>query len=92
MKKRIEQLSAEIRTRLDARQRLVFDRNVEAWQAFFQQEIAMLDLSLGARGDGLGPSLRTGAISLLFEQREQQLREHLHNLTSAKRAARGAGG
>ena len=92
LKKSIEQLSAEIRARLDTPQRLVFDRNVNAWQAFFQQEIALLDLSLGMRGDGLGPSLRTGSITLLFEQREQQLREHLHNLMSAKRTAPGAGG
>lgn len=92
LKKSIEQLSAEIRAHLDTPQRLVFDRNINAWQAFFQQEVALLDLSLGMRGDGLGPSLRTGAITLLFEQREQQLREHLHNLMSAKRAAPGAGG
>jgi len=91
LKRSIEQLSAEIRARLDTPQRLVFDRNVNAWQTFFQQEIALLDLSLGIRGDGLGPSLRTGSITLLFEQREQQLREHLHNLTAAKQAAPAAG-
>jgi hypothetical protein len=92
IRKSIEQLSVEIRARLDARQRLVFDRNVKAWQTFFEQEVAMLDLSLQARGDGLGPALRTGAITQLFEQREKQLREHLHNLMSAKPAAPAAGG
>ena len=81
LKARIEQLSETIRARLDARQRLAFDRNMSAWQAFFDSERALLDLTLGLRRDGLGPSLHAGAITRIYEQREQQLREHLHNLS-----------
>ena len=40
LKARIEQLSETIRARLDARQRLAFDRNMSAWQAFFDSERA----------------------------------------------------
>jgi hypothetical protein len=91
LKKNIESLSAAIRTRLNQAQRTVFDRSADAWQAFFEHEKAMLELSLGQRRDGLGPNLRSGAVTLLFEQREQQLREHLHNLSIAAPAARPAG-
>lgn len=84
LKGRIDEISTAIRARLDARQRPVFERNSEAWQAFVDSEIAMLGLSLAGRPDGLGPSLQTGAITLLYEARERQLREHLHNLTLAR--------
>ena len=33
----------------------------------------MLELSLELRKDGLGPKLRPGAVTLLYEQRERQL-------------------
>jgi hypothetical protein len=89
LKTRIERLSAAIRTHLDGRQRLVFDRSSDAWQAFVEQEQAMLKLSLGLRRDGLGPALQPGAITRLYEQREQQLREHLHNLSSTQPADSG---
>ena len=38
-----------------------------------------------------GRNLQLGAVTLLYEQREQQLREHLHNLSLAAPAARPAG-
>lgn len=80
LKARIAELSTAIRARLDARQRQVFERNSGAWLAYVDSEVAMLGLSLGGRRDGLGPSLQTGAVTLLYEARERQLREHLHNL------------
>lgn len=91
LKENIERLSAAIRTHLNQAQRTVFDRSASAWQAFFEHEKAMLELSLGQRRDGLGPNLQSGAVTLLYEQREQQLREHLHNLSLAAPAARPAG-
>ncbi|MCB1786627.1 MAG: hypothetical protein H6953_15600 [Chromatiaceae bacterium] len=83
----IQQLGDEIRSRLDARERQQFEHNVAAWEAFFAAEKKMLELSLGARGDGLGATLMPGAVNRLYEQREQQLREHLHNLKSAPAAS-----
>jgi hypothetical protein len=88
LKTRIEHLSTSIRTRLDNPQRLIFERSAKAWQAFFEHEVAMLELSLKLRKDGLGPKLRSGAVSLLYEQRERQLREHLHNISLAGRAVK----
>ena len=91
LKENIERLSTAIRTHLNQAQRAVFDSSASAWQAFFEHEKTMLELSLGQRKDGLGPKLQLGAITLLYEQREQQLREHLHNLSLAAPAARPAG-
>ena len=91
LKENIERLSTAIRTHLNQAQRTVFDSSASAWQAFFEHEKAMLELSLGQRRDGLGPKLQLGAVTLLYEQREQQLREHLHNLSLAAPAARPAG-
>ena len=90
LKGRIRELTAGIRARLDRGQRLVFDRSQETWLAFIDHETAMLDLSLGIRNDGLGPSLRPGAITRLYEQREQQLREHLHSLSFGRPPPGGA--
>ncbi len=87
LKERIELLGQTIRQRLDARERGLFERNETAWRAFFDSERAMLELSLAKRTDGLGATLRAGAVNRLYEQRERQLREHLHNLN--QRAARG---
>lgn len=81
LKDRIQRWSTAIRQRLDARDLAVFDRNIEAWTAFFDSELAMLDLTLKARRDGLGPTLQPGAVTRLYEERERQLREHLHNLS-----------
>ncbi len=83
LKARIERWSTAIRERLDDRERTLFDRNTAAWKAFFDSEVALLDLGLAKRADDLGPRLRTGAVTRLYEQREQQLREHLHNLSIA---------
>jgi len=83
LKERIETLSATIHGQLDAGGRIVFERNVEAWQRFFDSEQAMLELSLARRADGLGATLSVGALNRLYEQRERQLREHLHNLNQA---------
>lgn len=80
LKARIAQLAEVIRTRLDSRQRQLFDRSQQAWDAFADSEFAMLDLTLGLRRDGLGPSLKPGAVTQIYESRERQLREHLHNL------------
>ena len=78
---RIKTLRNGIAKRLDARQRAMFEQNIQAWKAFVAREKAMIQLSTEQRRDGLGPQLRHGAISQLYEQREHQLREHLHNLT-----------
>lgn len=82
LKQRIEDLVRAIRARLDNRQKAAFDRNQQAWQVFFDSEMAMLDISTAIRGDGLGKSLKIGAVTRLYEGREQQLREHLHNLST----------
>ena len=84
LKQRIQEMTTAIRQRLDAEQRLIFERNISAWQAFFDSEAAFLELSLGLRPDQLGRKLKPGAITQLYEQREQQLREHLHNLSLAR--------
>ncbi len=81
MLQRIGNLNEAIVKRLDARQRSIFERNTLAWKAFVVQEKAMIQLSTQQRHDGLDPQFRNGAISQLYEQRERQLREHLHNLT-----------
>ncbi len=86
LKQRIQELATAIRQRLDAKQRLIFERNISAWQAFFDSEVALLELSLGLRPDRLGRKLEPGAITRLYEQREQQLREHVHNLSLARPA------
>lgn len=86
LKKRIQEMTMAIRQRLDAEQRLIFERNVSTWQAFFDSEVAFLEFSLGLRPDQLGPKLKPGAITRLYEQREQQLREHVHNLSLARQA------
>jgi hypothetical protein len=83
LKERIEILNASIRKQLDASGRLVFERSVEAWQGFFDIERAMLQLTLSKRSDGLGATLSVGALNQLYEERERQLREHLHNLNQA---------
>lgn len=80
LKARIAALSAAIRTRLEPRQRLVFERTSAAWQAFVDSEIVMLELSFGQRRDGLGPILQASALTLLYEERERHLQAHLHNL------------
>lgn len=90
LKARIEHLSTVIHARLDRSQRVIFDRSVAAWRAFFEHEIEMLNLSLELRKDGLGPKLRPGAVTLLYEQRERQLREHLHNISVGRPAGQGA--
>ncbi len=77
---RIDDLNTAIIAQLDRRQRAAFDQNVQAWRRFVEHEIAMITLSTRSRADGLGTRLRSGAISRLYEQREHQLREHLHNL------------
>jgi uncharacterized protein YecT (DUF1311 family) len=84
LKGHVAELAAAIRAQLDARQRLVFDRNHAAWLAFLDSEIAMLELSMGQRGDGLGPVLQASAITLIYETRERQLQQHLHNLNLSR--------
>lgn len=81
LKQSIRRLTAAIRARLDRHQRQIFDRSAEAWRNFLNRESVMVNLSLGQRTDGLGPKLAQGSITRLYEQREQQLREHLHNLS-----------
>ncbi|MCB1773194.1 MAG: hypothetical protein KDI88_06220 [Gammaproteobacteria bacterium] len=80
---RIERWTRAIRVLLDNRQRPAFDRSVDAWQAWFESETHLLELTLAQRRDGLGPRLQSGAVTRLFEDRERQLREHLHNLKFA---------
>lgn len=86
LKERIERWSRAIRTRLDNRQRVLFDRSLAAWRTWFESETELLDLTLAQRTDGLGPKLRSGAVTRLYEERERQLREHLHNLSYASSA------
>jgi hypothetical protein len=81
LKDRIDRWSTAIRQRLDGRELAAFDQNTRAWKAFLDSELAMLDLTLKARRDGLGPTLQPGAVTRLYEERERQLREHLHNLS-----------
>ena len=81
LRARIAQSSAAILNRLDARQRVVFERNTTAWEAYLVSETTLLDLTLAKRRDGLGSSLRPGAITQLYEARDRQLLEHLHNLS-----------
>ena len=50
-----------------------------------EAQTAIQELTLSQRGDGLGEKLLPGAVTLLYEQRERQLREHLHNLSSRLR-------
>jgi len=83
LKDSIARLTEAIRSRLDAKQRLILDKSTAAWKEFQRRERSMLTLSLGMRKDGLGPKLELGSVTRLYEQREQQLREHLHNLSLA---------
>ena len=85
LKQEIERLTSAIQSQLDRQQRPVFDRSTRAWQEFLDRESAMLRLTLGLRGDGLGRKLEEGGVTRLYEQRAQQLREHLHNLSAASR-------
>lgn len=80
LRHRIDVLTGELFEQLPPDDHPVLERNVEGWKRYFDQEVSLLDLTLKARSDGLGPRLRPGVISRLLEQREQQLREHLHNL------------
>ena len=81
----IKRLSAAIRAKLNPSQRTVFDKSTAAWQTFVHHETAMQELTLSQRADGLGDKLLPGAVTLLYEQRERQLREHLHNLSAKLR-------
>ena len=81
----IKRLSAAIRVQLNQSQRLVFDQSTAAWQTFLRHETALQELTLSQRGDGLGDKLLPGALTLLYEQRERQLRGHLHNLSAKLR-------
>ena len=81
----IKRLSAAIRAQLNQSQRHIFDQSTAAWQAFLQHETTMQELTLSQRADGLGDKLLPGAVTLLYEQRERQLRQHLHNLSSRLR-------
>ncbi len=80
-RERIARWSAAIEQRLAVRERILFVRNREAWEAFMASETALLDATLAARRDGLAAHLRPGAVTRLLEQRATQLREHLHNLS-----------
>ena len=86
LQKEIKRLSAAIHARLDRSQHPVFNQSTAAWQTFLQHETALQELTLSQREDGLGDRLLPGAITLLYEQRARQLREHLHNLSSGPRA------
>lgn len=81
LREHITRWSTAIQQRLPPRERALFVRNREAWEAFLESETALLDTTLAARRDGLAAHLRPGALTRLLEQRETQLREHLHNLS-----------
>lgn len=80
LRERIEMLTNAIVEHLPPAEQPLLESNVAAWNSYFDQEVALLDLTLKARSDRLASRLRPGVISRLLEQREQQLREHLHNL------------
>lgn len=85
---RIKRWAKGIRKHLTGRELALFDRNVSAWKTFRDSELKMIDLTLQRRSDGLGPSLKPGVVTRIYEQRERQLREHLHNLSFAAGAPR----
>lgn len=80
LRRRIDELGDALRQQLPADRHPALQENIRAWRTYYEREVALLDLTLARRGDGLAPRLRPGVISRLLEQREQQLREHLHNL------------
>ena len=80
LRERIETLTGTLRKQLPPAQHPLLDRNVTAWNSYFDREVELLDLTLKSRSDGLASRLRPGVISRLLEQREQQLREYVHNL------------
>jgi len=84
LRNRIAVLETAIERRLNDRERLLFKRNMAAWQTYFDSEEKLLDLTLERRADGLGSTLRAGGVNRLYEQRAHQLREHLHNLKQAR--------
>lgn len=92
LKDRIDRWTRAIPVHLDRKARLAFERNATAWQTFFDSEVRMLQLTLQNRRDGLGGSLYSGAVTRLYEQRERQLREHLHNLKFVGQRAPDASG
>lgn len=80
LRERIELLGDALRKQLPPGQHPKLQANIRAWETYYKQEVALLDLTLERRSDGLASRLRPGVISRLLEQREQQLREYLHNL------------
>ncbi|MCB1790325.1 MAG: hypothetical protein KDJ27_06640 [Gammaproteobacteria bacterium] len=88
LRDRIKRWTKALRAQLDPKQQSLLDRNVRAWQAFYDSELAMLDLTLKQRADGLGAALHPGAITRLLEERERQLREHLHNATYGRQGGK----
>lgn len=80
LRDRIERWTSALSTQLDARQNALLQRNSRAWQAFFDSELALLEVSLQRRNDGMGAALKPGAVTRLLEERERQLREHLQNI------------
>ncbi len=86
LRQRIDFLGTAITEHLDGHDLVLFERNVAAWQAYFDSEQTLLGLTLERRVDGLGSALRQGGINRLYEQRERQLREHLHNLKRARKS------
>lgn len=86
----IEAYSQRIREKLGAPERVLFDRNTMAWHAWLESEKSLLELTFGARPDGLDTALLPGALAQLYEHRASQLREHLRNLGSVNANKRAA--
>ncbi|MCB1800931.1 MAG: hypothetical protein KDI82_04495 [Gammaproteobacteria bacterium] len=86
LRDRIERWTSALSTELDARQNALLQRNSRSWQAFFDSELALLEVSLQRRNDGMGAALKPGAVTRLLEERERQLREHLQNIKHGQAA------
>ena len=77
---RIKQLEDAIFAELDTKERLLFQRNIDAWNQFLQAEAEMMEFAFAKRRDGLGAQLRLGESNKLLEQRFNQLRAYLSSI------------
>jgi hypothetical protein len=77
---RIKQLEDAIFAQLNTKERLLFQRNIDAWNQFLQAEAEMTEFAFGKRSDGLGAQLQLGESNKLLEQRFNQLRAYLSSI------------
>lgn len=77
---RIKQLEDAIFAQLNTKERLLFQRNIDAWNQFLQAEAEMSEFAFGKRSDGLGAQLQLGESNKLLEQRFNRLRAYLSSI------------